>query len=260
MDTATYPWQPTFGFVPTRDALPQDLLRSMDRHDVAHAVLVQPSAYGPDHRFLLETVRAQPTRFVAIGLVDPSDPADTSRAVQLVSAGACVGLRINLSLDLQQAARQASGIGWEQIEAIDAPLCLRATPDHRALVTGILSRHRQRLIMVDHLGLPDPAHLMEGADFLEELAGFDHCYLKVAGLARISQEAPPHRDTWPLLRTALKAFGRSRLAWGSDYPDGGLDRYDAAIRTIEALPFLRAVDRAQLMTQTSLELWGPPAA
>jgi predicted TIM-barrel fold metal-dependent hydrolase len=230
LDTTTYPWQPTFGFVPTKAALPQDLLRSMDSHAVAYAVLVQPSASGS----LLETVRAHPTRFVAIGLVDPADSVDTEHAAQLVADEGCVGLRVNLSLDPERAAHQARGAGWARLETLGVPICVRATPMHRELVTMIVARNRGMRIVIDHLGLPNPRRPREAADVLTQLAGFDH------------------------LRAALKAFGPSRLAWGSDFPDGGSEQYGAAIRAIESMPFLSAAARTQLMTQTSHDLWGSP--
>lgn len=259
IDPARYPWQPTFGFVPSDDALPEDLLQSMDRHDVEYTVLVQPSAYGSDHRFLLDTVRANPARFVAVGLVDPADAADTVRAVRLVRDGACVGLRINLSLDLREAGRQAEGSGWDELEALGIPLCVRVTPAHRELLLLILGRDGSSRIVVDHLGLPALGRLAHAAESLEELARFERCCLKVAGLARFSQEPAPYRDTWPLVHAAFRAFGSSRLVWGSDFPDGGVSEgYQGAIRAMQSMPFLNAADRTRLMSQTTRELWRSP--
>jgi L-fuconolactonase len=260
LDPATYPWQPTFGFVPTEAATPDELQAAMDRHGVGHAVLVQPSAYGPDHRFLLETVRRQPGRFLAIGLVDPSDPADTAAATSLVREKSCVGLRVNLALDLRRAAEQADGAGWAGLDALGAPICLRATPAHHELAKAILGRHRGIRVVIDHMGLPEPDRLAEAAGRLAELAAFEHCWLKVAGLARFSRSGPPYRDTWPVVRAALRSFGSSRLTWGSDFPSGdGAAGYRAAIEAIESMPFFSASDRQRLLSGTAHDLWGLPA-
>jgi predicted TIM-barrel fold metal-dependent hydrolase len=258
LETSRYPWYPTFGFVPSTESPAADLLRQMERHDVGHAVLIQPSAYGWDHRFLLDTVQAYPTRFVAVGLVDPADAADTERAAQLVRVRALVGLRVNLSRDVEYATIQAHGQGWQQLDTLGIPICLRAEPAHWELLPGILERHRGARIVVDHLGLPEADNLPRAIDLLAELAVFEHCSLKICGLGRFSRTAPPYPDTWPLVRAAHRAFGSSRLLWGSDYPEGGQDGYDAAVRAIESMPFLSAPDRDRLMSETSCELWGAP--
>ena len=61
--------------------------------------------------------------------------------------------------------------------------------------------------------------------------GSSRATLKVAGLPRVSGSAPPHRDAWPLVEAALRAFGASRLLWGSDFPAVDPDTgYEGAVR------------------------------
>jgi predicted TIM-barrel fold metal-dependent hydrolase len=258
LDAVNYPWQPTFGFVPTANALPDDLLRAMDRHGVGHALLVQPSAYGPDHRFLLDTVATWPDRFLPIGLVDPADPASIAAAPGLVRDAGCVGLRVNLSLDLAYAERQAARDGWDRLASLDVPVTVRATPAHHQVVLGILERYPGLTLVVDHLGLPDLGTFARAEDRLADLARFDQCRLKIAGLGLISRVGPPYRDVWSLVEAALRRFGASRLVWGSDYPTGGSDGYEGAVAAMEAMPFLSDGDRERVMTGTALELWGEP--
>ncbi len=257
LDTATYPWQPTFGFVPGEAALPDSLLAAMDEHGVARAILVQPSAYGPDHRFLLDTVQRHPDRFLPVGLVDPAESADVALAASLARDG-CVGMRVNLSLDLRHASEQADARGWQALMALGLPICLRATPGHHELVTRILARHRDLPIVIDHLGLPEPDRHAAAIERFGDLARFEHCYLKVAGLARLSVASPPYRDVWPLIEAALRVFGASRLLWGSDFPatDPGIG-YLAPIRAMECMSFIRETDREQMMAGTARELWWP---
>ena len=259
LEAAEYPWQPTFGYVPTVAAMPDSLLAAMDRFDVHHAVLVQPSVYGPDHRFLLKTVEDHRDRFLPIGLVDPSDSTATAAAARLVNDEGCVGLRVNLSLDPQRAALQANKSGWSELEAIGVPICIRATPAHHEIVKKILTRHQRLRIVVDHLGLPERGRMTEAITRLTELARFEHCWLKVAGLARLSASEHLYRDAWPLVGTALKLFGSSRMLWGSDFPTVHSDAdYLATIRATEHMPFVSARDLERLMAGTSCELWGVP--
>jgi predicted TIM-barrel fold metal-dependent hydrolase len=254
IDPLAYPWQPTFGFIPTEEASPDVLIEVMDRLSVDWTVLVQPSVYGADHRLLLRTVARHPDRFVAVGLIDPAEPRAADRARHLVDEEGCVGLRVNLSLDLGRARQQARPDGWVGLESMGVPVCLRATAAHHDLAKSILTRHRSLRIVIDHLELPERGRLDAAVERLAELATFDNCLLKVAGLGRFSADGPPFRDTWPLMREVLRLFGSSRLLWGSDHPAAA---YPAAVEAIMSMPFIRGRAQDQVMAGTSLELWGP---
>lgn len=256
LDGDEYPWRPAFGYVPDAEAAPEALLAEMDRCGVTRTVLVQPSVYGPDHRFLLDTVRRHPNRFVPVGLVDPVEPELADLAVSLVREDGCAGLRVNLSLDVGRAATQAGAPGWADLEGLGVPICLRAAPAHHELVVQILSRHPGVRLVVDHLGLPDPKATELAIAQLRELARFPNCLLKVAGLARLSGAEPPYRDLWPVVQAALESFGAERMLWGSDFPLGQSDgAYPAAIEAIRGMPFVNQADRHSLLAGTSSEVW-----
>jgi L-fuconolactonase len=259
MDPDAYPWQPTQGYIPSEPASPDVLLAAMDNVGANHAILVQPSVYGPDHRFLFNTVRAHPDRFLPVGVVDPAEETAGATARSLVKDDGCVGLRVNLSLDVQRAAVQAHAPSWAELEALEVPMCVRATPAHHDLVKEILAGHDRARFVVDHLGLPEAGQSEATIARLSELARFAHCWLKVAGLTRFSGSAVPYRDVWPVLEAALRLFGASRMLWGSDFPfvdpKGG---YEAPLRVIQSIPSVSAGDRHQLMGTTACELWGIP--
>lgn len=259
LDPAKYPWQPTFGYIPRRAAEPEGLLSVMDRLGVHYTILVQPSAYGSDHRFMLDTVRAHPDRFLPVGLIDPACSTAAGTGASLVQDAGCVGLRVNLSLDIRKAAVQANESNWGKLHDIGVPVCVRATPVHHTLVKGILARNQNLRLVVDHLELPSPGRLEEAMERLAELAKFEQCWLKIAGLARLSASPPPYRDAWPLVRAAHATFGPSRLLWGSDFPEADPDTgYPAAVQAVESMPFFTGRDRDRLLAGTSRELWGSP--
>jgi L-fuconolactonase len=258
LDTELYPWRPTFGIIPTEPALSDELLAAMDEHGVAHTLLVQASAYGSDHRFLLAAVREHSDRFSPIGLIDPRDPGATELATTLIAAG-CVGFRVNLALDLDIAERQAAAETWLPLCALGVPICLRATPAHQAHVIRIMARHPETRFVVDHLGLPEPGTATESIKRLSELARFDNCLLKVAGVWRASALGPPFEDVWPILAAAFDLFGSSRLMWGSDYPAARPgEGYQEEIDAIRGLSFLKANDLARVMADTARSCWKVP--
>lgn len=259
-DPQRYPWHPTFGYVPRAPATPEALLARMDALGVQVALLVQPSVYGDDHRFLLDTVAAHPGRFVPIGQVDPSEPASIANGQDLVARAGLVGLRVIFARDVTRAADQASAPGWEELVTLGVPICLRVMPEHHHLAIGVLTAYPTVPFVIDHLGLPDRPGSPAAAARLAELARFANCYVKVAGLARLRGEAEPPEAIWPLVRTALDEFGSSRLVWGSDFP-GADERHalDTALGELTAVPFLSPADRLTIMGRTAVQLWGLPS-
>jgi L-fucono-1,5-lactonase len=254
-----YPWQPSFNYVPSIAAPPDELLAAMDQVGVDYAILVQPSVYGYDHRFLFDTAQRHRNRFLPLGLIDPARAEASNDVARLLEQG-CVGLRINLSLDTEEAAAQTAQDVWARLEVLGVPVCVRATPAHHGLVLGILTRFPRLSLVVDHLELPDPGGLGGAIGRLAELAGYERCALKIAGLARLSRSRSPYRDLWPIVEAAFELFGPSRLLWGSDFPGADsrysyVDEFDA----IQAMPFISPDDRRIVASETSRRLWGEPA-
>jgi 2-pyrone-4,6-dicarboxylate lactonase len=252
-------WKPSFNYVPTFAAPPDALLAAMDRVGVDYAILVQPSIYGSDHRFLFNTVGRHQDRFLPLGLLDPSRRSAPRDAATLIGRG-CVGFRVNLSLDAQEAASQTAHRFWAELESLGVPVCVRATPEHHGLVLGILTSFPGLTVVIDHLELPDPGASDEAIERLVDLAGAERCLLKVAGLARLSTAHRPYRDLWQLVEAALELFGSSRLLWGSDFPGGDTHfSYVDELEAMEAMPFISPGDRRIVMAETSRRLWGEPA-
>jgi predicted TIM-barrel fold metal-dependent hydrolase len=171
----------------------------------------------------------------------------------------CVGLRVNLSLDAQEASAQTVRDVWAGLEDLGVPVCVRATPGHHGLVLGLLTRFPRLSVVIDHLELPNPGGSREAIGRVAELADFERCAIKLAGLGRLSSSGPPYRDLWPVVEAAFEYFGSSRVLWGSDFPgaDAGysyVDDFDA----IQAMPFISTSDRRMVMTETSRRLWGEP--
>jgi L-fuconolactonase len=258
-DPARYPWHPTFGYVPGTPATPRALLARMDALGVQIALLVQPSVYGDDHRFLLDTIAAHPGRFMPIGQVDPSEPASVANGRDLVAGAGVVGLRVIFARDVRQAAGQATAPGWGELVTLGVPICLRVMPEHHHLAIALLRAYPTVAFVIDHLGLPDRPGAPEAAARLAELARFANCYLKLAGLARLRGDTEPPSAVWPLVRAAVDSFGSSRLVWGSDFPGvGERDALDTAIADLAAVPSLSPADRQTVMGRTAVQLWALP--
>ena len=69
-------------------------------------------------------------------------------------------------------------------------------------------------------------------------------HVKVSALFRTSAEPPPFLDLKPRVSALLKAYGKERLLWGSDFPfaiPGGFPLPDGVSSTPAAMSYADAV-------------------
>lgn len=102
------------------------------------------------------------------------------------------------------------------------PLFLSAQGQPKA-VAEVAQAHPGLLLIVDHLGLPQPPPMRVAADPWEQLpevnrlATFPNVAIKFSGALTLSRQPYPHSDIWPYLETMIEAFTPDRLMWGSDF-------------------------------------------
>lgn len=87
-DTARYPWAADATLEPPASAAePDSLFRDLSTAGVSRAVVIQSSAYGDDHRYLLDRVAESSGRLAAVGLVRTRGPAAAADAAALIDTG-----------------------------------------------------------------------------------------------------------------------------------------------------------------------------
>ena len=206
-------YQPRPDEIGTREAF----CAVLDRHGVAHAVLVQLSGYGTNNGAILDAIKAYPGRFKAIAMVDPA--ADDGKLEDLSEAGV-VGVRFNLvSYDPQALERgEASGLldrmkalGWfAQVFADDAQW-----PGAAALL-----RASGVQVLIDHFGVNDPAAGSGQGGFQAVLAlGREgRATVKLSSPFRVARAISGFEALDPFVEKLVEAFGVERCIWGSDWP------------------------------------------
>jgi len=210
-------------YAPDYDATPEDYLRALDVNGLSHGVLIQPSFLGFDNHYLLQALAAAPQRLRGVAVVKPT----ASRAYLLDLAGQGVaGIRLNLvEADLPDLAAAP----WRDLLAAAAGLGMlvevqRRASDLPALVWGLLAAGVR--VVVDHFGLPGQNLGIDEPGFRELLGtGVSRgVWIKLSGVYRLGP-GKAGQDlalaAMPLLR---RAFGPSRLVWGSDWPHTGHER------------------------------------
>lgn len=235
------PMVPGRRYTPDYDATLEAYLAHLDRSDLSHGVLVQPSFLGIDNSFLMQALRAAPDRLRGVAVVEPGISAFDLGEMDRVGI---VGIRLNLfGCDLptltsppwRTLLAHVNVLGWHvevHARAADLPLVVAPLLDLGCRV------------VVDHFGRPDPAL---GADdpgfrYLLTQACSGHVWVKlsaayrntchlesvhVANADNVDSAAvnnaravdPEDRTSaCTLARLLINAFGPSQLMWGSDWP------------------------------------------
>ncbi len=200
-------------FTPNYDAPLDAYLAQLDANGVALGVLVAISVLGHDNTYMLDCLRAQPTRLRGVVAIDPA--TDLRLFDDFASAGV-VGVRVNLTGALPVPDFAAGP--WAEVVAE----CVRR--DWHIEINDRACRLHQSLtplvnagvkVVVDHFGMPDRQLGTNdpGFDQLLQFADSRNVWVKLSGAYRSSFDIA--REAAPRLRVA---FGAERLLWASDWP------------------------------------------
>lgn len=261
LDPDTYPWHPIIpeAHIPTYAFTAEDLIAEMDAVGAQRALLVQPSTYGWDHRYLVSVLERHPQRYRGVVLADPSDVGIGDRLRALASIAGVKGVRFHLLREEHERVfRAAQNRIRDAVLEAGLIVTFQAAPDRLKLVADMAQAAPSLPVVVDHLGLIRWA----GADSvgltdLLELSSFPNVRVKLSGLEEIRAEPRPFASTFPLAQAVVRAFGPDRTMWGSNFPHaraGGT--YSEVAHVVDAsLPELTESQREQIRWATAEELW-----
>lgn len=195
-------------------------------------VLVQPSAYGDDHRCLLAALRSRPDHLRGVACV----PLGTSRdRLALMHAAGVRGTRVQDGYpggvpveSLVQVGEMVAPLGWH----------VELWTDVRRHVgwLGTAIRECPVPVVLDHLGyLPSDAGPEHPAvRLMHELLAEDQIWVTLSGLERLlppgtGPEHPAWGEVWRRHEEAVAGRVRrlvqirpQNLLWGSDWPHVGV--------------------------------------
>ena len=258
IDPARFPFADGPGYRPKPDELgPREAYNAiLDRHDVTHALLVQPSGYGFDNAAMLDAIADRPERIKGIAVISPETP---NRELDKLAAAGVVGVRFNLAsfqrdaLSVPSAPRLLARLRerkwFAQIYAHD-----EQWPELAPLL-----RTSGVTVLIDHFGVRDlsagPAQ--PGFQAVLALGREGRAVVKMSGSFRASTR-PGADDLAPYAEAVLAAFGPDRCVWGSDWPFldiPGKPVYADALAALERwIP--DAADRDRVLCQTPARLFG----
>lgn len=264
-DTAAYPTAPIGGHQSDWSrARPVDadaLVRALDRAGIAKAVVVQASTvYGHDNRYVVDSVRAHPERFVGVYSIDAL-AADAVAQIDRWQAEGLAGFRLfttgsTMPGQADWLGHESSHPAWAHAEALGIPVCLQMTMQGLPALRTLLERFPKVRVLLDHCARPD---LSDGAPYaaaqaLFDMAAFPGVHLKLTN--RTLAAAATGRSTpAAFLEKVVDVYGAGRIAWGSNFPaaEGALSALLATARDVlHALP---ESDQARIFGGTAAQLY-----
>ncbi len=201
-------------------------IAAMDTVGVDVAVLTSFLLY-PDASYEMASIAKYPGRFVLslqVDLMDPN-PAETLR--RHMDQTRLVAIRIAF-LDRSGRAnyelmRSPQFEAWLQACAAKNLPIMMALAGHVQLIAPVASTHPDNVFVIDHLGLPQPptrtlpTNAFEGLDDVLRLSDHANIGIKLTGAPTLSREPFPFADITEPVTRLVRAFGKERIMWGSDF-------------------------------------------
>lgn len=256
---------------PWVDALPgppqmtgEDMVKAMDEVGVDGALLISVYAmYSYDANYAVAVRKAHPGRFALIKPVDPNDPTVAETIAEWEAMDGTVAVRVMMNPGV---STDPGDPGLNRVLATaarhDLPVNLMSW-GRLEQVGKLAERHPDTMLVVDHLGLPQPffppAPTEPWADLpkLLALAPCRNIAIKISGACTLSHEAFPYRDIWDPLSRIFDAFGLDRCIWGTDWTRAvALLTYKEGVEAFRVTDRLTDSDRATLMGGTLQRVYG----
>ena len=264
-DTARFPLAPLGGTQSTwsrdRPTSWQQMIAEMDAAGVAKSAIVQAStAYGHDNSYVAEAIAAHPDRFTGVFSVDVLAPDAVDKMKSWIGKGFS-GMRLFTTGSTMPGQATwfddpRSFPAWDYAGAAGIPVCMQMTPQGFPQLRGLMERFPKVRIILDHLARPQ---LVDGPPYTAdqpffELARYPQVFLKVTPI-NVEPKTWGKATPETFFAAVIKAFGASRLAWGSNFPATAGPLSDILKKAQMAFAFASAVDREWIFGGTALKLY-----
>jgi len=253
-----YPWAQETTNPPAEDRTPEMLLEQMAAHGVEKTVLVQVIYYRWDNRYVADTIARYPDKFMAVGRVNPLDPAAPDHLSKWVEERGLHGVRLSPSTD-------ASGDWFKgplmppifaRAQQLKVPFLILTGPPRLADLVPLVEKHPDLDVVIDHMADVKPEDA-EGRRLLMNLARFPRVHVKISHTWSLSKEGYPWKDTHGLVQEVYQNFGPQRIMWGTDWPmclsKAGYSQPLSAVR--DEMEFIAKQDLEWVLGKTALKLW-----
>ncbi|MEE9389193.1 MAG: amidohydrolase family protein [Paracoccaceae bacterium] len=205
-----------------RDFLPDDLRPLIDAAGIKGTILVQAAATLAETEFMLSLSDQHDFILGVVGWVDMADPGASAQIEKFNQHPKFCGIRPMLQgiQDTDWVLHPALTPAFETLIACDLTFDALITPRHLPTLLQLLKRHPKLRVVIDHGAKPNIADggWDDWADPILQLAQHKNVYCKLSGLITECGDGQNLDATADYGLHLLKAFGPSRVMFGSDWP------------------------------------------
>jgi predicted TIM-barrel fold metal-dependent hydrolase len=239
----------------------EQMIREMDAASVHKSAIVQAStAYGHDNSYVAEAIAAYPRRFTGVFSVDVLAPDAVDKMRYWIGRGFS-GMRLFTTGSTMPGQATwfndpRSFPAWDYAGEAGIAVCMQMTPQGFPQLRGLMERFPKVRIILDHLARPK---LVDGPPYaadkeLFDLARYDRAFLKVTPV-NVSPKEWGKAAPETFFDAVLKAFGASRIAWGSNFPATAGPLSDILKKAQAAFSFASASERDWIFGKTAQMLY-----
>jgi predicted TIM-barrel fold metal-dependent hydrolase len=264
-DTSRFPLAPLGGTQSTwsrdRPTSWQQMIAEMDAAGVAKSAIVQAStAYGHDNSYVAEAIAAHPERFTGVFSVDVLAPDAVDKMKYWVGRGFS-GMRLFTTGSTMPGQATwfddpRSFPAWTYAGEAGIPVCMQMTPQGFPQLRALMERFPKVRMILDHLARPvltdGPPYAADRTFF--DLARYPQVFLKVTPV-NVEPKAWGKATPDTFFGTVIKAYGASRLAWGSNFPATAGPLADILKKAQAAFASASAADREWIFGKTAQVLY-----
>jgi predicted TIM-barrel fold metal-dependent hydrolase len=264
-DTARFPLAPLGGTQSTwsrdRPTSYRQMIAEMDAAGVAKSAIVQAStAYGHDNSYVAEAIAAYPARFTGVFSVDVLAPDAVDKMKHWIGRGFS-GMRLFTTGSTMPGQATwfddpRSFPAWDYAGKAGLPVCMQMTPQGFPQLRGLMERFPKVRIILDHLARPQ---LVDGPPFATDqpffdLARYGQVFLKVTPI-NVTPKDWGKATPETFFGAVIKAFGASRIAWGSNFPATGGPLSDILTQAQAAFASASEAEREWIFGKTAQQLY-----
>ncbi len=258
LNDPNFPWPAENANPPAEDRSAEMLLELMAANGVDKTVLVQVIHYRWDNSYIAHVIGKYPDKFMAVGRVNPEDPANADHLSMWTEERGIHGVRLspggNEAGDWFRGPLMAPL--FARAEQLKVPLLLLTCPSRLLDLIPLLEAHPDLDVVIDHMAdvHPDDA---EGCGILMDLARYPRVYVKISHTWSISNEEYPWRDTHGLVEEVYQSFGPRKIMWGTDWPVCLPNaEYGQTLSTVrDEMSFIAPEDLEWVLGKTVQQLW-----
>ncbi len=253
-----FPWPAENPNPPAEDHTAEDLLALMDANGVEKTVLVQVIHYRWDNSYVAHVIKQYPDRFMAVGRINPEDPAAADHISMWTEEHGLHGMRLSPSRD--ESGDWFKGPGMDPIfaraEDLGIPMLILTGTSRLPDLARILDRYPDVDCCIDHMASAHPDN-PEERQLLMDMARYPCAYVKISHTWSLSKQGYPWADTHEMVEEVYQTFGPQRIMWGTDWPVC-LSRaeYSEPLTVVrDEMKFIAPEDLEWVLGKTVLKLW-----